>query len=209
MFTKFILFFILSINSTLSFADLTYESNDIIKSYGIVPAYEPEEVIECYDLETKKELATIGNLDVKKYLGRWYQIARNPLPFEPSNCACAQQTLDLVNAEVTVYNSCNVGGPKGSLIEIRGKAISQDPINNSKFTVDFRLPQLGQYWIIGVATDYSWAVVTDPSERSLYILSKTPELDLQSYTEALKSASAQTSLSQLIVTDHKNCSYPN
>jgi apolipoprotein D and lipocalin family protein len=209
MITKFVLFFILSINSTLSFANLTFEPEEIVESYDLTQDCELEEVTESYDIKNKKELATVADLDVKKYLGRWYQIARNPLPFEPTNCACAQQTLDLVNSEVTVYNSCNVGGPAGSLIEIRGKAFSQDPINNSKFTVDFGLPQLGQYWIIGVATDYSWAVVTDPSERSLYVLSKTPELDLQSYTEALKSASAQTSLGQLLVTDHKSCSYPN
>jgi apolipoprotein D and lipocalin family protein len=156
----------------------------------------------------EQPVQSLESVDVSQYLGRWYQIARNPLPFEPLNCACAQQTLGLLDSgEVSVYNSCNVGGVDGQLIEIRGTAISQNE-QNSQFTVDFGLPTTGQYWIIAVAEDYSWAVVTDPDRRSLYILSKTPELDLQSYTNALNEASKQISIGNLVVTSQNNCTYP-
>lgn len=160
-------------------------------------------------IDAKPELQTVSFVDVSKYLGRWYQIARNPLPFEPLNCACAQQTLNLNDQnEVEVYNSCNVGDPEGPLQGIRGKAFSQDSKSNSKFTVDFNLPVLGQYWIIALADDYSWAVVSDPDRRSLYILSKTPDLNLQSYTQALAEASQQVSLEKLKVTEQMGCIYP-
>lgn len=156
-----------------------------------------------------EELQTVSFVDVSLYLGRWYQIARNPLPFEPLDCACAQQTLALnAQAEVEVYNSCNAGNPAGPLQGIRGKAFSQDPKSNSRFTIDFNLPVLGQYWIIALADDYSWAVVSDPDRRSLYILSKTPELNLQSYTQALAEASRQVSLDKLKVTEQMGCTYP-
>ncbi len=154
-------------------------------------------------------LEAVDYVDVTKYLGRWYQIARNPLPFEPSDCVCAQQTLSLSPAgDVDVYNSCNVGNPSGPRQEIRGKAYSQDPIKNSTFTVDFNLPVLGQYWIIALAQNYAWAVVSDPSRRSLYILSKTPNLDVQTYAKALSDASLQISLDKLKFTDQNNCVYP-
>jgi apolipoprotein D and lipocalin family protein len=155
------------------------------------------------------ELQTVAFVDVNQYLGRWYQIARNPLPFEPLDCSCAQQTLSLnPQGEVEVYNSCNAGSSEGPLQGIRGKAFSQDTKSNSKFTVDFNLPVLGQYWIIALADDYSWAVVSDPDRRSLYVLSKTPQLDLQSYTLALAEASLQVSLGKLKVTEQINCTYP-
>ena len=147
-------------------------------------------------------------VDVNQYLGRWYQIARNPLPFEPLNCACAQQTLGVLpDGLVSVYNSCNVDSSDGPLVEIMGTALSQNE-QNSQFTVDFGLPQTGQYWIIAIEESYRWAVVTDPDRRSLYILSKTPTLDLQNYTKALFEASKQISIGSLVVTSHQNCNYP-
>ncbi len=158
---------------------------------------------------TTSELVTIPNVDVQKFLGRWYQIARNPLPFEPLDCVCAQQTLSLNNqGDIDVYNSCNVGSTDGPLQDISGVAYSQNSVTNSKFTVDFGLPVSGQYWVIAVASDYAWAVVSDPTKRSLYILSKTPQLKLQSYTKALAEASRQISLEKLKVTDHDGCIYP-
>lgn len=157
----------------------------------------------------QKPVESLDFVDVRLYLGTWYQIARNTLPFEPLNCACAQQTLSLLpSGEVGVYNSCNIGDSNGPLTEISGTATSQNS-QNSQFTVDFGLPQKGQYWIIAVEeTEYRWAVVTDPSRRSLYILSKTPTLELQDYTNALFEASKQLSIGNLVVTDQNNCSYP-
>ncbi|MFN7728797.1 MAG: lipocalin family protein [Bdellovibrio sp.] len=155
-------------------------------------------------------LETVASVDVSRYAGRWYQISRNPLPFEPLDCACAQQTLTgLPNGVVGVYNSCNRGGSSGPMIEIRGTATSNDPVSNAQFTVDFGLPQKGQYWIIGLDRDYRWAVVSDPSLRSLYILSKTPILEQAQYELALAEAAKQVPLDKLVSTVHDEaCSYP-
>jgi apolipoprotein D and lipocalin family protein len=155
-------------------------------------------------------LETVASVDVSRYAGRWYQISRNPLPFEPLDCACAQQTLTgRPDGLVGVYNSCNRGGSSGPLIEIRGTASSNDPVTNAQFTVDFGLPQKGQYWIIGLDSDYRWAVVSDPSLRSLYILSKTPTLEPAQYELALAEAAKQAPLDKLVTTVHDEaCSYP-
>ncbi len=154
-------------------------------------------------------LQTVPYVDVAKYLGTWYQISRVVLPFE-GDCACAQQTLGLDTARgvVTVYNSCNDKTPQGRLREIRGFATNDDPQSNSKFTVDFGLPQTGKYWIVALGANYEYAVVSDPDRKSLYILSKTPELDPTLYQEALNKASMQLDISRLVSTQQKGCSYP-
>jgi len=156
----------------------------------------------------RAELETVPFVDVGRYLGDWYQIARNPLAFE-GDCYCARQRLSLrEDGNVGVYNSCNDAGINGPLREISGFATNDDPKSNSKFTVDFDLPHKGQYWIIGLDKDYRYAVVSDPSLKSLYILSKTPALSQELYNEATGLASRQLDISKLRGTVQLGCSYP-
>lgn len=156
-----------------------------------------------------EELKTVPFVDVSRYLGRWYQISRNSLPFE-GECACAQQTLTAnPDGTVGVYNSCNDKTPSGVLREIRGYAVNDDLTSNSKFTVDFFLPQKGKYWIIGLDSDYRYAVVSDPSRSSLYILSKTPFLEPELFNKAVEEASSQINTSNLRTTEQQGCTYPS
>lgn len=157
------------------------------------------------------QLETVPFVDLSRYAGRWYQQMRNPLPFEPLECPCAQQTLTpLTDGSVGVYNSCNRDDAAGPRVEIRGTAVSEDPQGNARFVVDFGLPRKGQYWIIGLDEQYRWAVVSDPSLRSLYILSKTPVLEDAELQRALAQAETQVPLSSLRPTLHSPaCVYPN
>jgi len=155
------------------------------------------------------ELKTVQYVDVQKYLGTWYQIAHIPAPFEGGNCSCARQVLTArPDGLVGVYNSCNDGGPNGELREIRGEAYNDDPATNSKFTIDFHLPHKGTYWIIGLASDYSYAVVSDQTKYSLYILSKTPTLSADLYNEAMAKAALQLDTSKVVMTEQTGCKYP-
>lgn len=159
----------------------------------------------------RAELSTVAYVDVSKYLGDWYQIAHVPLQFEFGNCSCALQKLRLsakYPGAVDVSNSCNSGGPSGTLRTIHGEAYNDDPATNSKFTVDFHLPFKGSYWIIGLDSEYRFAVVSDKNESSLYILSKTPVLEGALYQQAIELAARQMDTSKLVLTDQKNCTYP-
>ena len=152
------------------------------------------------------QLRTVPYVEVERYLGTWYQIARNPLIFE-GNCICSRQVLSLGQGRVDVYNSCNEPAT-GELREIRGFATNNDPSSNAQFTVDFGLPHKGQYWIIGLDVDYRFAVVSDPSLLSLYILSKTPTLSPELYEEAVALAAEQLDVSKLRMTPQVGCAYP-
>jgi apolipoprotein D and lipocalin family protein len=153
------------------------------------------------------KIETVPSVNLGRFAGAWYEIARNPIIFEPK-CACARQLLSpLPDAKISVLNTCNKDTADGKLTEISGTAEASDE-TNSKLAVDFGFPWKGQYWIIALAPDYSYAAVTDSWGYSLYILSKTPTLDAASYQAALDAAQAQVSIKRLVVTDQTGCTYP-
>ena len=154
------------------------------------------------------EIKTVPKVDLGRYLGDWYEIARNPVFFEPGQCACAKQTLGAgTEGKVSVYNSCNEGDAKGPLKDVKGTATANDA-SGSKLTVDFGFPRKGDYWIIALDDNYQWAVVTDRYAYSLYVLSRAPRMEPAAYDEALRRAKEQVKVDRLQTTSHDGCSYP-
>ncbi len=153
------------------------------------------------------QLQTVPYVELSKYAGTWYQISHKPLSFE-GPCVCSRQVLSgLEDGSIGVYNTCNEP-TTGQLRSISGYAYNNDPATNAQFTVDFGLPKMGQYWIIGLGENYEYAVVSDPTLVSLYILSKTPQLSAELYEEALEKAKMQVDVSKLRLTEQRNCVYP-
>lgn len=154
-------------------------------------------------------------VDLGRYAGTWYQIARNPVFFE-AGCVCSRQVLTPDSSgQIAVYNSCNYMKPTGELKEIRGYAEASDASSNAKLDVSFNIPRTnwkipwkGKYWVIAVDADYQWAVVTDPLRYSLYILARTPSMPDDQYQDALRQASLQVSTKNLRKTPQAGCTYP-
>lgn len=161
-----------------------------------------------FSAHAREELQTVQSVDLSRYAGTWYQIARNPLIFE-WGCVCSRQVLTpQEDGRIEVYNSCRHRAIDGKVREIRGFASVADTTTNAKLDVDFGLPWSGKYWIIGLDPEYRYAVVSDPWRFSLYILSKTPTLAPELYEEALKQAALQTDVSHLKMTPQEGCQYP-
>ncbi len=152
-------------------------------------------------------LRAVEFVDPVRYVGNWYQVAGNPMPFEPERCDCPRQALALGAEDIAVWNTCNIGGAGGPLYSIRGTAKPLDA-TNAKLEVDFGLPRKGTYWVVGLDPDYRWAVVSEPTRTSLYILSKTPVLEESLKQAALQTAAEQLSLERLRWNEHTNCTYP-
>ncbi len=153
-------------------------------------------------------VSTVSFVELSRYTGRWYQLAANPMPFD-ADCVCSQQTLtSLSNGQIGVYNSCNRGTANGPFSDIRGVATVVDKETNAKLSVDFGLPFKGSYWIIALDSDYNWAIVSDASARSLFILSRTPQVSAQELQDLIEHAARQTDVSKLKLTDQKGCVYP-
>ena len=151
---------------------------------------------------------TVSYVDPAQYVGNWYQIARRPLSFE-NGCVCSLQKLTAqADGSLYVYNTCNDQTPQGRIRSVEGTATNDDPTTNAKWTVDFGLGRKGGYWIVALDPQYRWAVVSDPWKFSLYVLSKTPELDPALYQAAVAEAATQFDTSVLRMTLQAGCTYP-
>jgi apolipoprotein D and lipocalin family protein len=127
--------------------------------------------------QEKPPLATVPSVDLQKYMGTWYEIASFPQKFQ-KGCHCT--TAEYVMTDkgyVKVINTCRKDSPDGKIKVANGKAFIVAGSNNAKLRVQFFWPFRGDYWIIDLAPDYSYAVVGEPGRDYLWILSRTPELN--------------------------------
>lgn len=130
-------------------------------------------------------LKTVPNVDLNKYAGKWYEIASYPQRFQKGcHCTTAEYTLS-DKGYVIVENRCNRDSIKGKQSYIKGKAFVEKNSGNAKLKVQFFWPFKGKYWIIDLADDYSYAVVSHPNRKYLWILSRTPKMDNTTYKQIL------------------------
>jgi apolipoprotein D and lipocalin family protein len=129
-----------------------------------------------------KPLEVVPSVNIQKYLGTWYEIARYPNRFQ-EGCVATQVQYSLRDdGKVKVLNSCREDTVDGKEKSIEGKAWSVDKITNAKLKVQFFWPFRGDYWIIQLDKDYRYAVVGHPKRSYLWILSRTPTLDEATYS---------------------------
>ncbi|MFZ4723952.1 MAG: lipocalin family protein [Paludibacter sp.] len=129
--------------------------------------------ISCYGCEPQTTLRPVDSVDLKRYSGTWYELASYPQFFE-RGCINVKATYTPKDGYIEVFNqSLKDGNPN----DIKGKAFVVENSGNAKLKVQFFWPFKGDYWIIDLADDYSWAVVSDPKRETLWILSRTKQMD--------------------------------
>jgi apolipoprotein D and lipocalin family protein len=120
-------------------------------------------------------LETVKSVDLEKYKGTWYEIARFEHFFE-KGCKNVTATYSLTDDnKIKVLNSCTKIDSNEKK-EATGVAYAVDN-TNSKLKVSFFRPFYGDYWIIDLADDYSYVAVGTPSREYLWILSRTKTID--------------------------------
>jgi len=126
------------------------------------------------------ELQVVGQVDLSRYLGKWYEIAHIPVFFQKGCAGGTTATYTLVKeGTVGVVNQCCTSD--GQKKEARGRAWVVDKKTNAKLKVSFVsffgfYLFAGDYWIIDLGSDYEYAVVGHPSRNIGWILSRTPTL---------------------------------
>ena len=153
-------------------------------------------------VDRRSELEVVGAVDLSRYAGRWYEIARLPNRFE-KKCAdsvTANYTLRS-DGKVDVVNRCRK--VNGEYTTAKGKAKIVDKKTNAKLKVTFFWPFYGDYWILDLGPNYEYAVVGAPNRDYLWVLSRTPQLDEQLYQRLLtKMASRGFETERMIRTSH-------
>ena len=154
------------------------------------------------------EPKAVDAIDVQKYAGRWYEVARLPMYFQ-RNCASDVQAKYSLNSDKTIKVRNQCMNKEGKLDVSEGVAYPQND-GNSQLKVSF-LPKglrwvpfsKGDYWVLRVDEDYQVALVGGPSHRYLWLLSRIPDVDEAVIEDYLNTAKAQGyDLSKLIRTKH-------
>lgn len=113
-------------------------------------------------------------VQVERYLGRWYELARYEAGFQ-KDCEAVTADYSLTSpGEIKVVNSCRKGAIDGKAQQATGKAKIVAGSSNAKLRVSFFGPFYGDYWVLDRAEDYSWSIVGEPSGRYLWLLHRQP-----------------------------------
>ena len=138
----------------------------------------------------KDELEVVPEVDLSRYVGQWYEIARLPNRFQ-KKCAdsvTANYTLRS-DGGIKVVNRCRK--TSGEFTTATGKAKIVDKKTNAKLKVTFFWPFYGKYWILDLGPNYEYAVVGEPGRDYLWILSRTTQIDEALYEQLLAKMQAR------------------
>jgi apolipoprotein D and lipocalin family protein len=128
----------------------------------------------------QQALQTVPQVNLSRYAGTWYEIARLPNRFQDQcvgNVSAVYRQLDDGNIEV--INRCL--DKKGLMDEAHGVARVVDPSTNARLEVSFVSVFgwrffWGDYWILGLGSDYEYAVVGMPSRKYAWVLARSTQI---------------------------------
>lgn len=151
--------------------------------------------------DTQVAMTTVGPVDLTRYAGRWYEIARFPNSFEEGCVGVTAEYSLNDDGSVKVVNTCRKGALDGPVEVAEGRATS-DTADNDRLKVGFVswLPfAVGDYWILD--TDYQVAVIGNPAGSTGWVLARTPTLSaerLEAAYEVLRRNGYDTSRIMLV-----------
>jgi apolipoprotein D and lipocalin family protein len=135
----------------------------------------------------KKQLKSVEKVDLEKYMGSWYEIARFDHSFE-RGLKCVEANYEMRDdGKVTVLNK-GTDEKTGKIRSAQGIAKVPDIDFPGVLKVSFFRPFWGNYYIIDLDKNYSYALVGEPSRKYLWVLSRTKTLTDDVYNDLLKKA---------------------
>jgi apolipoprotein D and lipocalin family protein len=137
-------------------------------------------------------LEAIASLDVPRYMGTWYEVAKYPNWFQKRCIANTSATYAIEpNGMLQVLNRCQK--EDGSMTDALGAAKQVGDTTSPKLEVRFApawlsfLPFVwGNYWVIDLDPQYQLAAVSEPSRKYLWILSRTQTVEPKAYEALLQ-----------------------
>jgi apolipoprotein D and lipocalin family protein len=137
---------------------------------------------------TSAPLPTVAAVDLDRYVGTWYEIARLPNRFQSMCVSDTQATYRRDGDQVAVLNRCR--GADGQFEQAEGIASAVVDSGNAKLRVSFFRPFYGDYWILDLDPDYRWVLIGEPRREYAWILARTPALDDATVDRLLARAAA-------------------
>lgn len=154
--------------------------------------------------ETMIDNSVVENLDIDKYLGTWYEIARYDHRFERGLEGVTATYSIREDGKIKVVNAGYKGSLDGKKSVAEGKAKIPDSAVPAKLKVSFFLFFYGDYFVMELDEEYQWAVIGSSSPKYLWILSRTPQLSDELYNTLLQKLTERGyDVSQLIKVKQK------
>lgn len=135
-------------------------------------------------------VVSVPELDISRYAGQWYEIARLPLSFQNKCIGEVTATYTLRDDDlIGVRNACRTANGDNAVSEGVARTVADHPGRlQVRFAPDWLswLPVVwADYWVIALDPGYTWAVVGEPGRDYLWILSREPSME-QALFEQLK-----------------------
>jgi apolipoprotein D and lipocalin family protein len=139
----------------------------------------------------------VASVDLDRYAGLWYEVARLPNKFQDDCQCCVTATYSRRDdGRLTVVNACRTDD--GAVKRAEGEAkLADEEGPTSKLKVRFAPAFLsflgfvwGDYWILDIDEGYTRALVGDPDREYLWILSRKPTMDEEAYGALLEKAAS-------------------
>jgi apolipoprotein D and lipocalin family protein len=137
---------------------------------------------------THPPLSTVRAVELERYYGTWYEIARLPNRFQ-SMCVSDTRAMYRPDGEnVSVVNRCRTAD--GRIEQAEGIARLVEGSQGAKLRVSFFRPFYGDYWILELDPDYRWVLVGEPGRNYAWILARETTLDEATLERLLVKAAA-------------------
>ncbi|MBT9569395.1 MAG: lipocalin family protein [Thiobacillus sp.] len=133
-------------------------------------------------------LQTVEAVELNRYYGTWYEIARLPNRFQKMCVSDVQATYQPDGEDVAVLNRCRAAD--GTLEQARGIAKVVKGSGGAKLRVSFFRPFYGDYWILDLDPAYRWVLIGEPGRDYAWVLARQPELDSATLDALLSKAAA-------------------
>lgn len=141
-------------------------------------------------------LQSVPSVDLKRYAGKWYEIAKYPNRFQKKCVGNTTANYTLKdNGRIEVRNECVLKDGKTEVAV--GEAKINDKNTNSKLKVRFAPGALSwlpfvwaNYWIIDLDPDYEYVAIGEPKRNYFWILSRKPTMNDSTYQNILRRAEA-------------------
>lgn len=123
----------------------------------------------------------VHQVDIDRYMGKWFEIARYPNPSEQRCYGSAIEYTRRPDGKIVVLNYCRRGSFDAPLEANEGIAHVVNDGTNTRLSMESFWPFTGDYRIVDLDENYHYAVVSNDARTVLWIFSRSPEMPEEMY----------------------------
>ena len=147
--------------------------------------------------------ATVEKVDLNQYAGTWYSLYSIPSTYDKGSRETTGKYTWNKNGYYDVITSYKKPGSE-EMHAVTSKVYQVPGTNNAQMKAQFLWPFKIDYWVIELASDYSYVVVGHPEHKFLFLMSRKKSIDKKLYTDIVARCEARGyDVSKLTCQNHK------